>query len=57
MLRVKHDIQIIESVAVYLASHAGVFRGARISSAFVGREEIRARLKTLAWEATVYFDC
>ena len=32
-----------------LASHAGVFRGARI---YVGREEIRAPLKTPAWEAT-----
>ena len=35
-----------------VASHAGVFRGARISSLpFVGREEIRASLKTLAREA------
>ena len=34
-----------------LASHAGVFRGARISS-LVGREEIRAPLKTPAWEAS-----
>ena len=33
-----------------LASHAGVFRGARIS--FLGREEIRAPLKTPAWEAS-----
>ena len=36
-----------------LASHAGIFRGARISSLpFVGREEIRAPLKTPAWQAT-----
>ena len=33
-----------------IASHAGVFRGARISS-LVGREEIRAPLKMPAWEA------
>ena len=37
---------------VMLASHAGVFRGVRISCG-VGREEIRAPLKTPAWEATV----
>ena len=40
-----------------VASHAGVFRGARISSlptnAVCGREEIRAPLKTPAWEATL----
>ena len=38
-----------------LASHAGLFRGARISSLpkkFVGREEIRALLKTPAWVAS-----
>ena len=34
-----------------LASHAGIFRGARISS-LPTREEIRAPLKTRAWEAT-----
>ena len=34
----------------HLASHAGVFRGARVSS--LGREEIRAPLKRPAWEAT-----
>ena len=37
-----------------LVSHAGLFRGARISSlptnAFVGRDETRAPLKTPAWE-------
>ena len=33
-----------------IASHAGIFRGARISS-LVGREEIRAPLKTPSWEA------
>ena len=33
-----------------VASHAGVFRGARISS--LPREEKRAPLKTPAWEAT-----
>ena len=31
-----------------VASHAGVFRGARF---FVGRDEKRAPLKTSAWEA------
>ena len=38
-----------------LASHAGVFRGVRFSSlpTFVGREEIRAPLKTPAWEARI----
>ena len=38
-----------------LASHAGVFRGARIfvppRISFVGREEIRTPLKSPAWEA------
>ena len=34
-----------------LASHAGVFSGARISSPPVGRDEIPAPLKTPAWEA------
>ena len=34
-----------------LASHAGVFRGARISSLPTRREEIRASLKMPAWEA------
>ena len=33
------------------ASHAGVFRGARISS--LGRDKIQAPLKTLAWEASL----
>ena len=33
-----------------VASHAGIFRGARFSS-FVGRNEKRAPLKTPAWEA------
>ena len=42
-----------------LASHAGVFRGARISSLsslvfLPGREEIRAPLKTPAWEANQF---
>ena len=36
-----------------IASHAGVFRGARISSLPTGREEIRAPLKMPAWEAKV----
>ena len=34
-----------------IASHAGVFRGARISSLPMGREQIRAPLKMPAWEA------
>ena len=35
-----------------IAFHAGVFKGARISSLFlVGREGNRAPLKTPAWEA------
>ena len=35
-----------------IASHAGVFRGARLSSLpFVGRDEKRTPLKTPAWEA------
>ena len=38
--------------ASHLASHAGVFRRARISSLPFGRDEIRAPLKTPAWEAT-----
>ena len=32
-----------------VASHAGIFRGARFS--FLGRDEKRAPLKTPAWEA------
>ena len=36
---------------INIASHAGVFRGGRISSLVVGREEIRAPLKTPAREA------
>ena len=43
-----------DGLLVWVA-HAGVFRGARISSLpiipFVGREEIRAPLKTPAWVA------
>ena len=39
------------SAAPRLASQAGVFRGARIS--LVGREEIRAPLKTPAWDAAI----
>ena len=38
---------------VSLASHAGVFRGARFSTLPVGRDEKRAPLKTPAWEARV----
>ena len=34
-----------------LASHAGVFRGARISL-YIGSDEIQAPLKSPAWEAT-----
>ena len=46
---------VCEIACVAVASHAGLFRGARISSYFflVGREEIRAPLKTPAWEASV----
>ena len=36
----------------YLAPHAGVFRGARISS--LPTNEIRAPLKTPAWETSPY---
>ena len=39
------------SAPLRLASHAGVFRGARLSS--LGRDEKRAPLKTPAWEATL----
>ena len=38
----------------YVASHAGVFRGARFSS--LPRDEKRAPLKTPAWEARRYGD-
>ena len=41
---------MIWETTLTVASHAGVFRGPRIS---VGREEIRAPLKTPAWEATL----
>ena len=36
---------------INVAYHAGVFRGGRISSLVVGREEIRASLKKPAWKA------
>ena len=39
---------------IYLASHTGLFRGARLSS-FVRRDERRAPLKTPAWEANIYY--
>ena len=35
-----------------VASHGGVFRGARFSYISVGGDEKRALLKTPAWEAT-----
>ena len=55
----------------FLASHAGVFRGARFSSlpkhgkgmlfsveqAFVGKDEKRAPLKTPTLEANFLFEC
>ena len=48
------------SAPIRVASHAGVFRGARFSFifissllAFVGRDEKRAPLKMPAWEATI----
>ena len=37
--------------SVFVAGDTGVFRGPRISS-LVGKEEIRAPLKTPAWEVT-----
>ena len=37
---------------LFLASHAGVFRGARFSS--LGRDEKRASLTTPAWEASPF---
>ena len=40
------------TVHLPLASHAGVFGGARLSS-LVGRDERRAPLKTPAWEANL----
>ena len=39
----------------FLASHAGVSRGARFSS-LVGRDEIPAPLKTPAWEANAFLE-
>ena len=39
---------------LHIASHAGVFRGARIRIRILGREEIRAPLKTPAWEAILH---
>ena len=51
-------IFIFSCSGMFLTSHAGVFRGVRISSlpqtAFVGREEIRAPLKTPGWEARMF---
>ena len=43
---VSQDRDKEDDTSVSVASHAGVFRGA-------GREEIRAALKTPAWEASV----
>ena len=48
LLRLSAKIWALLRLSV--ASHAGVFRGARFSS-FVGRDEKRAPLKTPAWEA------
>ena len=45
----KRSISAGDHTVGNVASHAGVFRGARISS--VGREEIRAPQKRPAWEA------
>ena len=44
------------SFRISLASHAGVFRGARFSvlpKTFVARDDKRAPLKTPAWEARI----
>ena len=41
--------------STHVASHAGVFRGARFSSLPTGRDERRASLKTPVWEATTHF--
>ena len=48
LLRLSAKIWTLLRLSV--ASHAGIFRGARFSS-FVGRNEKRAPLKTPAWEA------
>ena len=40
-------------MGVCITSYAGVFRGARIFRPFVGRDEIRAPLKTLAWKVSI----
>ena len=44
------SVKIWALLRLSVASHAGIFRGARFSS-FVGRNEKRAPLKTPAWEA------
>ena len=44
------EINPTSSVAK-VASHAGVFRGARLSSLPTGEDEKRTLLKTPAWEA------
>ena len=44
----------VSATQATLASHAGVFRGARLS--FVGRDGIPAPLKTPAWEANSTLD-
>ena len=45
----------IHQLVLIIASHAGVFRGARFPSlpteAVCGRDETRAPIKTPAWEA------
>ena len=47
-------VQQIQFFPQFLASHTGVFMGARISS--LPSDETRAPLKTPAWEATQFLD-
>ena len=48
------DVWQIQFFPQFLASHTGVFMGARISS--LPSDETRAPLKTHAWEATQFLD-
>ena len=53
--RLRLSAKIWALLRLSVASHAGIFRGARFSS-FVGRNEKRAPLKTPAWEARLSFN-
>ena len=52
MIRAETESYLIGSLVLYLASHAGVFRGARVSF-LCGEGWKTSSLKTPAWEASL----